>query len=103
MIKVKVELLGGIVKELEEKFHSPSKIRAILEVDVEEGITTRQLFVNLAERYKAIGKKIFDKEKRAFSQNVVVIFNDRIISSNALEIALRDGDKLLILPIYVGG
>lgn len=104
MIKVKVELWMWMGKELEEDFHSPSDMRSVLEVNIEDGITARELFADLAERYKAIGEKIFDKEKGGFTQNVVVTLNDRVITPNTLyERALTNGDKLLILPIYSGG
>jgi tripartite-type tricarboxylate transporter receptor subunit TctC len=52
---------------------------------------------------EATGKR-FNKEMNRFSSNVVLLFNDRVISLDKLyEKILKDKDKITILPIYAGG
>jgi molybdopterin converting factor small subunit len=104
MIRVKVELWLWLGDELGEAVQSPSDMRSILEVDAEEGVTVRDLFSDLAERYRSIEEKVFDRRTARFHPTVVVTLNDRVISRPALyERPLQGGDKLLALPVHSGG
>jgi molybdopterin converting factor small subunit len=104
MITVKVELWMELGKELRGDFKSPSKMRSILQICVEEKMTIGRLFGNLSERYRSIEEKIFDQTNGVFHSRVVVLFNDSVISPYEIcEKVLKDGDKITILPIYTGG
>jgi molybdopterin converting factor small subunit len=105
MIGVTVELWMWLGKEIGGDFKSPSEMRSILEIGVENGITIKRFFDNLADRYPLIGEKIFKRENKTFFSNVVVVLNDRVISpyTKVYEKVLEDGDKITILPIYTGG
>lgn len=104
MIRVTVELWMWLGKEIGGDFKSPSEMRSVLEVGVENGVTIRRLFENLADRYRLIEKKIFNRENETFCSNVVVVLNDRVITPyRVYETVLKDGDKIMILPIYTGG
>jgi len=104
MNRVTIELWLWLGNELGKDFESPSKMRSIKEEKVEEGTTIRQLLDNLASRYPPIAQKIFDiKEKKLFP-HVVINYNERVISPYIVyDQILRDGDKITILPMYVGG
>jgi len=95
--------LGG---ELGEDFQSPSEMRSIKEMEIEEGLTVIHLFGRLAFQYPLIGQKIFNRETKKFHPNlsVIVTLNGQVISPfNIEENVLKDGCKITVLPYYAGG
>ena len=104
MISVKVEVWLWMEKELGGDFRPISDMRSRLEINVEEGATIRELFDKLADRYRAIDEKIFDRKKRLFSGGVAVTLNDRVISPRDMyDKTLKTCDKITVLPAYAGG
>jgi sulfur carrier protein ThiS len=104
MNRVTIELWFWLRNELGKDFESPSKMRSIREEKVEEGTTIRQLLHSLANRYPPIAQKIFDIKGKSIYPNIVVNYNDSVISPHIVhDQVLRDGDKITILPMYVGG
>lgn len=104
MIRVKVELWMWLGKELGGDFQSPSEMCSILETNVEEETLVKMFFYDLASRYPAIGEKVFNRETMRFYSNVFVVFNDQVIGLNELhEKVLQEGDKMRVVPMYVGG
>ena len=105
-MRIQVELWLWLNKELGGEFQSPSEMRSLTEMDVENGTTVRNLFDRLADRYPAIGEKVFNRENRKFYPNLSVILTskDEVVGPySGEESVLKDGDKIKILPIYVGG
>ena len=95
--------LGG---ELGEDFQSPSEMRSIKDMEIEEGLTVIHLFGRLAFQYPLIGQKIFNRETKKFHPNlsVIVTLNGQVISPfNIEENVLKDGCKITVLPYYAGG
>jgi molybdopterin converting factor small subunit len=91
-------------KELGKDFESLSEMLSRREEKVEEGITIRQLFDSLARRYPPIAREVFDLKEKRMYPHVVVNYNDRVINPHIVhDQVLRDGDKITILPMYVGG
>jgi molybdopterin converting factor small subunit len=104
MNRVTIELWLWLGNELGKDFESPSKMRSIKEEKVEEGTTIWQLLDNLASHYPLIAQKIFDIKERKLFPHVVINYNDRVISPHIVyDQVLRDGDRITILPMYVGG
>ena len=106
MIRVKVELWMWLGKELGGDFQSPSEMRSLSEMDVEDGTTVQELFEHLAARYPVIGQKVFNRGNKNFYPNLSVILSskDEVIQPhNGKNSVLKDGDKIKVLPIYVGG
>lgn len=102
MVRVKVELWMWLAEQLGQDFVSPSKMRSVLETEVKEGTTVRDLFEDLAERYPPIRQKVF--RDHSFDQYVVVNLNNRSVSAVKLcDRVLEDGDKITVLPMYLGG
>ena len=102
MVRVKVELWMWLAEQLGPDFVSPSKMRSVLETEVEEGTTVRDLFENLAERYPPIREKVF--RDHSFDQYVVLNLNDTSVSPcEVCDRTLQDGDKITVLPMYLGG
>lgn len=104
MARVTVEFWMGMGKALGGEFRSPSEISSVLETEVEEGISVRTLFSKLADRYSPVREKVFDRTKNQFHPSVVVTYNERVIGLKELhEKILKDGDRLRVVPMYVGG
>lgn len=104
MNQVTIELWLWLGKELEEDFESLSQMRSIKRVWVEEGATIKQLLNRLATRYQAIAERVFDQEEERLHFDVVLTYNDRVISPyEVYNRVLKDGDKITILPMYAGG
>ena len=105
-MRIQVELWLWLNKELGGEFQSPSEMRSLTEMEVENGTTVRNLFDRLADRYPVIGRKVFNRQKEKFYPNLSVILTskDEVISPYSGEDnVLKDGDTIKILPIYVGG
>jgi len=91
-------------EELTEDFLSPSEMRSALEISVDDGTTIDELFTRLADRYRPVGEKIYDKGKRVFHPHLVLTINNRVASpSNLVDRVLKDGNKVTVLPMYMGG
>jgi len=91
-------------KELEKDFDAPSEMRFVREEEVKDGITVRDFFDDLGNRYKSIREKVIGAGKSSFYSDVVATLNDRIITSSELfDRVLKDGDKIAVLPMSVGG
>lgn len=104
MNRVTIELWLWLGKELRGDFQSPSEMRSIKELRVEEGTTIRDLLDNLTKRYSPIARVVFDIRAKRLYRHVVVNCNDRVISPHIVhEKVLRDGDKITIFPVYAGG
>lgn len=104
MNRVTIEIWMWLGNELKGDFESPSEMRSIKKEEVGEGTTIRQFLVHLATSYPPIAKNIFDIKTKRLSPNVVVNYNDRVISPyEVYDKILKDGDKITVLPMYVGG
>jgi len=104
MNHVTVEIWLWLGKELGEDFKSLSEMRSLKEESVEEGTTLHQLLDSLAQCYPPIAQNIFDPKVKEVYPHVVVNYNDQVISPYIVrEQLLRDGDKITVLPVYMGG
>jgi hypothetical protein len=87
-------------------FQALSEMRSCKEMDLEEGLTVIQLFDRLAAQHPLIGEKIFNRKEKKFHPNlsVIVTQNGLVVSPFIVEEnVLKDGYKVTILPLYVGG
>jgi len=104
MNRVTIELWLWLGKELGGDFESPSEMRSRREECVENGTTIRQLLDDLARRYPPLARIVFDKETKMLYPHVVMNYNDRVISPHIVhDQVLKNGDKITILPVYMGG
>jgi molybdopterin converting factor small subunit len=104
MIRVKLEMWMPLGKELGKGFQGSSERCSIREEEVKDGTTVRNYFDALAKSYPPIREKIFERGRGSFYSDVVVTLNDRVISPHELyDRALKDGDKITVLPVFAGG
>jgi molybdopterin converting factor small subunit len=91
-------------KELGKDFDALSGMGFIREEEVKDGITARDFFNDLANRYEPIRKKILEMGGNSFYPGVVATLNDRVISASTLfDRVLEDGDKITVLPMFAEG
>ncbi len=104
MINVKIELWLWLDKKLSEDFKSASDMRSELEIKLEEDTTVRKLFGQLSERYPVMREKVFHTKKQVFYEDIVVTLNEKVMSPYKIyETKLKEGDKIIVLPVYTGG
>ena len=103
---IQVELWMWLGEKLGGDFQSPSEMRSVAEIDLDEGLSIPQLFDSLAGRYPLIEEKIFSREEKKFFPNLSVIVTqaELVVSPFSIESSiLRDGYKITVLPLYAGG
>jgi molybdopterin converting factor small subunit len=104
MNRVTIELWFWMGKELGKDFESQSEMCSYKQELIEEGTTIRQWLYHLAGAYPSIAEKVFDLTQRKLYPHVVLNYNDRVINPHRVhDQVLRDGDKITILPMYMGG
>ncbi len=102
MVRVKVEFWTGSEsgEEWGPDFESQADRRATLNLCVADGTTVRALFEDL-ERYPMVKDKIFC---RNFRPEINLALNARVMGHDELyDRVLTDGDKISVLPMYMGG
>lgn len=104
MNRITIELWLWLGKKMGGDFNSPSEMRSIREEEVSEGTTIRQLLHVLAKRYPPIAQNVFNIDEEKIAPHIIINYNDRVISPHiVLDQILGDGDKITILPMYMGG
>jgi hypothetical protein len=105
-VRIRIELWMWLGDKPGGGFQTLSEMRSFREMDVEEGLTVIQLLDCLAVQSPLIEEKIFDRKNRKLLPNlsVVVTHEGLVVSPFDMEkTQIRDGYKLTILPLYVGG
>jgi len=100
MSKVKVE----IVPWLPTLFGAKQSTRLVLEEEMRDGSTVRDLVKQLGERYPEFGKLAFDPETQDLTTHVNVVVNDRLLELlDGINTRVQEGDTVLLIPAYAGG
>ena len=105
-MRIRIELWMWLGNDPGGGFQALSEMRSFREMDVEEGLTLIHLLDRLAAQSPVIEEKIFDRKNRKLLPNlsVVVTHDGLVVSPFDMEKTLiKDGYKLTILPLYVGG
>lgn len=102
MVRVKVEFWtrSGSGQEWGPDFESHAGKRATLNLCVADGTTVRALFEDL-ERYPIVKQEVFDRNFRPeinLALNSLVMGHDELYGR-----VLTDGDRITVLPVYMGG
>ncbi len=104
MNRVYVELWLWLGEELQGQFESLSPMRCAREEGVEEGMNIRQFLDSLARRFPPIARVVFDPEAQQLRPYLVLNYNGSVISPYTVyDQVLKDGDKITVFPMYVGG
>ena len=78
--------------------------RLVLEKDIKEGITLKNLLNELATTHREVVETAFDLQNQELTGEVMIILSGGLIQSpNGLETKLSDDDVLLSLQVLAGG
>ena len=100
MIKIRLK----ITPSLASYFDTASSDWILLEKEVREGGSVQELLGGLASEYKAFRESIFDPDLGQILQRVMIVFNDRLLQFPEMkETPLKEGDSVILLPVYTGG
>jgi molybdopterin converting factor small subunit len=103
---IRIELWMWLGKDPGAGFQALSEMRSFREMDLEDGLTVIQLLERLAAQSPVIGEKVFDRKNRKLLPNLsIVVTRDGLVVSpfDMEKTPIKDGYKLTILPLYVGG
>lgn len=82
-------------------FDQPGPV--VLEEPLEEGESLRHLLTRLAPRFDHFPENLFDPETQSLSSEVTLVFNNHVDLPQGMDTKLKDGDRVLFLPILAGG
>jgi len=105
-MRIRIELWMWLGRDPGGGFQALSEMRSFREMDVEEGLTIIQIMDRLAVQSRVIEEKIIDRKNRKLLPNLsVVVTRDGLVISpfDVEKTQIRDGYKITILPLYVGG
>ena len=75
-----------------------------LERSIDGGSTVGELLTALTREHEDFRPMIFDPDTGLISDDVNVVVNDvLLLSSEAHKVKLKDGDCVILVPIYAGG
>jgi hypothetical protein len=105
-LKIRIELWMWLGNDPGGGFKALSEMRSFREMDAEEGLTVTQLLDRLAGESPGIEEKVFDRKNRKLFPNLsVVVTHDGLVVSpfDVERSEMKDGYKITVLPLYVGG
>ena len=99
MSTIRLEILPW----LSRSFDMEGSTRVILDREVPEGATVRDVLELLAVERPAFGHALYDPEGRV-AVYVSIILNDRLYElAGGLQAEVREGDVVRLLPAFSGG
>jgi molybdopterin converting factor small subunit len=99
-IQVQVRILPWFSEILAPGQHTT----LVLEEELPSGSSVRSLVARLAARHARFGEAIYDPQRDALRETVVVTHNGRLVSpAAALDLTLRNADSVALIPAYSGG
>ena len=76
----------------------------VLEKEIGEGATLRDLLADLALGYTDFRKVVYNPETGEFGKQIMFVLNDGLVQpSDVSKVKLSDGDTIILLPVYSGG
>ncbi len=99
MGKIRIE----VVPWLTELFGQKGSKHLVLEEEIGQAATFRDMINTLLERYPSARESMF-LDNGELQEHVSIIYNDEMLTSNeALRQGIKDGDTVVLLPSFVGG
>ena len=75
-----------------------------LDFQIDGNDTIGKMLGYLIRERPGLARIIFDMQSGLISDEINVVHNENLlISSKAADVKIKDGDKILLLPIYTGG
>lgn len=82
-------------------FDEPGPV--ILEEPLEDEESLRHLLTRLSARFSHFSENLFDPGTQSLSSEVSLVVNNHVDLPQGMDTKLRDGDRVLFLPILAGG
>ena len=82
-------------------FDQPGPV--ILEEPLEDEESLRHLLTRLSGRFNHFSENLFDPETQSLSSEVSLLINNHINLPQGMDTKLKNGDRVLFLPILAGG
>ena len=100
MSSVQVEIMPW----LSRYFVAGQSGRAVLEREVSDGTTVRELLEDISSQSQEFREMIFDARSGRLAGHVSIILNGRFLElAGGLEARLRSGDIIRLMPGFSGG
>ena len=78
--------------------------RAVLEVEVNDGATVRDLLEEIASQNQEFQDVLFDAKTGRLAGHIALILNGRLVElAGGLEATLSPGDTIQLMPGFSGG
>ncbi len=103
---IRIELWMWLGNDLACGFQILSEMRSFREMEVEEGLTLIQLLDRLAAQSSLFEEKVFDRKSRKLLPHLSVVVTQDGLAVRGFDMeksAMKDGYKITVLPLYVGG
>lgn len=76
----------------------------MIEKEIEEGATIRDVLVDVAPRYENFHDMVFNPNTGEFSSQVMIVLNDSLLRvSDVAEARLYNGDTIVLTFAFSGG
>lgn len=100
MSKVSIEFLSWLT----ETVGQPKVHEVVLDWEIGEGSTVKDILVSVAKTYPAFKKSVFDTRGEKLSGAVGIYINGcQLELAEGLETRLKDRDALTLFPVLAGG
>jgi molybdopterin converting factor small subunit len=100
MSHVRLEILPWLSRYFDAERLGP----VILEKDVADGVTVRDLLEEMTSQNQKLGRVLFDERSGRLAAHVRVILNGRVLElAGGLEAKLKDGDTIRLVAGIGGG
>ncbi len=100
MGRVRLKLPSWIATMLDEK----ASDWLTLEKEIEEDATISDLLTSLVATYPGFRQAVFNPDTGHLNDQINVVLNDKLLTfQEVTQTKLRDGDTIVLVPIYYGG
>jgi len=82
-------------------FDQPGPV--VLEEPLGEEESLRHLLTRLSGRFSHFSENLFDPATQTLSSEVSLVINNHVDLPQGMDTKLKDGDRVLFLPILAGG
>lgn len=79
--------------------------KKIVPIKIKDGSTFGELLQKIADKYgTSLAKEIYDPQKKALCDLVMVTINGQLLHTlNGLDTVLQHGDRVIFVPLIMGG
>ncbi len=100
MTSVRLEVMPW----LSRYFHPERYGRAIVEEEVADGTTVRDLLEEVASRNRELREAFFDTDRGRLAGHIAIVLNGRLLElSGGLDTTLKPGETIRRMPGFSGG